>query len=110
MVNSSESGEPIRNSPAGIRTISIFTPPPKSTVSSFSGLFASPPAPASFGALPSSVGFGPLLQAVPAIAKSTSGRNHEVSHNVSSHKRSYWPGDAHAEPGLRMDPADWQKF
>src|SRR5208283_5320321 len=40
----SESGEPIRNSPAGIRTISSFTPLPMSNVSSFGRLFVLLPA------------------------------------------------------------------
>ena len=49
---SADSPLPILNSPAGMSTSSIFTPPPKSTASFFGGSFVS-------------------LKAVPAIVKST---------------------------------------
>jgi hypothetical protein len=40
----SESGKPIRNSPAGIKTISSLTPLRRSNASYLGGLFALPPA------------------------------------------------------------------
>ena len=49
---SADSPLPILNSPAGMRTSSIFTPPPKSAASFFGGSFVS-------------------LKAVPAMVKST---------------------------------------